>query len=125
MKHDHSMLTGGDLAVRTESRFVRYFHQIFAYGAQILRLARSRQDPHLRKESSMPDFPEIPTDDEVLAALGASDDGLTPTELMGALEPDHTRDNIIRAIQRVLDRGKVHLTDDAKLVASVVEPAFA
>lgn len=74
----------------------------------------------------MSDQPEIPTDEEVLAVIQASGDGLTPTSLMQALEAqDHSPENIIRAIQRVLDRGTVHLSDDAKLVAAEVEPAFA
>jgi hypothetical protein len=74
----------------------------------------------------MDDLPEIPTDDEVLAAINAANGGLTPSELMAVLETEHTRANIIRAIQRVLDRGKVCLSDDSKLVAANVdEPAFA
>jgi hypothetical protein len=69
---------------------------------------------------------EIPNDDEILDALRASEGGLTPTELMQALEAEHTRENIIRAIQRVLDRNKVFLSDGAKLVAAPVdEPALA
>jgi hypothetical protein len=74
----------------------------------------------------MPDQPEIPTDAEVLAALQANPEGLTPTALIQALQAqDHSAENIIRAIQRVLDRGTVHLSDDAKLVVAEVEPAYA
>jgi hypothetical protein len=73
----------------------------------------------------MPDLPEIPTDTEVLEALAASDNGLTPSELMAVLEVDHTRDNIIRAIQRVLDRGKVCLSDGARLVPTPIDELVA
>lgn len=65
--------------------------------------------------------PEIPTDDEVLDALRASDGGLTPSALMQALEIDHTPENIIRAIQRVLDRNKVRLSDGAKLIPTEID----
>ena len=69
---------------------------------------------------------EIPTDDEVLAALEGNPEGLTPSALLEALGNDHSSDDIIRALQRVLDRGKVHLSDDAKLLATNVgEMAFA
>ena len=75
----------------------------------------------------MSDHPEIPTDEQVLAALQGTDEGLTPTELIQALRDDgHTEENIIRAIQRVFDRNKVSLSEDAKLVPTPVgEPAFA
>ena len=69
----------------------------------------------------MPDLPEIPTDDEVLAALEGSEGGLTPSELIAVFHADHTRENIIRAIQRVLDRGKVQLSDGAKLVLAPIK----
>ena len=75
----------------------------------------------------MSDHTEIPTDDEVLDALRATADGLTPTALMQALEASgHTSDNIVSAIQRVLDRNKVCLSDGARLVPTQIdEPAFA
>lgn len=74
----------------------------------------------------MPDLPEIPDDEEVLAALKASENGLTARQLVAVLEADHTQDNIIRAIQRVLDRGKVCLSDGARLVPTpVYEPVAA
>jgi hypothetical protein len=75
----------------------------------------------------MADLPEIPTDDDVIAALQLSADGLTPSALIHALQADgHTEENIIRAIQRVFDRNKVCLSEGAKLVPTpVVEPAFA
>lgn len=93
------------------------------YAAQFLRRARSSQSTNVQKERSMD---EIPTDDEVLDALRASEDGLTPTALLQALAAEHTPENIIRAIQRVLDRNKVFLSDGAKLVpAPVDEPALA
>ena len=69
----------------------------------------------------MADLPEIPTDEEVLAALEASDGGLTPSQLIAALEADHSRDNIIRAIQRVMDRGKVRLSDGARMIPTPVD----
>lgn len=120
MKHDRSMLLRRQPAIQPESQFARYLHRILTYGAKLLRLARSPQDAKPRKENGMADLPEIPTDEDVLAALEMTPGGLTPTELMAVLEPDHTRDNIIRAIQRVLDRGKVHLSDGAKLVPATV-----
>lgn len=127
MKHDRSMLMGRELAVRTDSPFVRYLYSILMYWAKFLRLAWSSQTANSGKESRMADLNEIPTDDEVLDALRASADGLTPTALMDVLEAsDHTRENIIRAIQRVLDRNKVCLSDGAKLVPTEVnELAFA
>lgn len=75
----------------------------------------------------MSDQPEIPTDEEVLAALETTVDGLTPTALMDALRAEgHSDENIIRAIQRVFDRNKVSLSEGARLVpTSVNEPAFA
>ena len=74
----------------------------------------------------MPDL-EIPTDEEVLAALQTSAEGLAPTALIQALQAQgHTEENIIRAIQRVFDRNKVCLSEGAKLVPTpAVEPAFA
>lgn len=125
MKHDRRMLAHQGLNIRTESPFVRSFEALCTAFANLLRLARSPQGVEPVKGKCMAD-PEIPTDEEVLAALEATAGGLTPSELMAVLEVDHTRDNIIRAIQRVLDRGKVCLSDGAKLVpAHVDEPAFA
>jgi hypothetical protein len=121
MKHDHSMLSGYEPTARTESRFVRYLHPILMYAAQALRLARSSQSVDVRKERCMADLPEIPTDEEVLAALEASDGGLTPSQLMAVLEAEHSRDNIIRAIQRVMDRGKVRLSDGARMIPTPVD----
>lgn len=126
MKHDQNMLLGRELVVRTEPWFVRYAHQILRYGAQLLRPSQL-QEADQPERRNMPDLLEIPDDEEVLAALQESADGLTPTALIRALEArDHTPENVISAIQRVLDRGKVHLSDDAKLiVATLEEPAFA
>lgn len=119
-----SMQTGS--GGRTESPFVRYLHQILMYGAEFLRPAQPPRNASPGKENCMPDQPEIPTDAEVLAALQANPEGLTPTALIQALQAqDHSAENIIRAIQRVLDRGTVHLSDDAKLVVAEVEPAYA
>ncbi|MFL6725272.1 MAG: hypothetical protein ACJ8FS_02010 [Sphingomicrobium sp.] len=127
MKHDQGMLKKRELTVRTESPFVRSLHMILMYWAKILRLARSSQTAQLRKDTCMVDHDEIPTDDEVLDAIRSTAEGLTPTALMDALEASgHTQDNIIRAIQRVLDRNKVCLADGARLVPTrVKEPAFA
>lgn len=124
MKHDASMLIRSGPTVRTESRFVRYIHQILTYWPPFLRLARSSQNATSRKDNCMPEL-EIPTDEEVLAALGTSDAGLTPSQLLAVLEVDHTRENVIRAIQRVLDRGKVYLTDGARLVPAQIEELAA
>lgn len=58
-----------------------------------------------------------PTDNEVLSALDAVDGGLKPTQLLQALRAaDYEDEDIIRAIQRVFDRGLVELGDGAKLV---------
>jgi hypothetical protein len=60
---------------------------------------------------------EIPSDDEVLAVIRGSDEGITPSALVLALcETGHTEANTIRAIQRVFDRGLVCLGDGARLV---------
>lgn len=121
MKHDQSMRVPSEPSVRTESPFVRFIHPILTYWANFLRLARSSRDVDLRKDECMATSPEIPTDDEVLDALRASDGGLTPSALMQALEIDHTPENIIRAIQRVLDRNKVRLSDGAKLIPTEID----
>jgi hypothetical protein len=69
----------------------------------------------------MSDQFEIPTDEEVLAALATGSEGLSPSELIQALEAQgHTEENIIRAIQRVFDRNKVSLSEGAKLVPTAV-----
>jgi hypothetical protein len=127
MMHEGAFPKTPNRTTRTESPFVRYFERLWALFANSLRLARSSQNANPGKEHCMPEQQEIPTDEEVLAALATNPEGLTPTALMAALEAqEHTRENIIRAIQRVLDRGKVCLSDDAKLVpAKVDEPAFA
>ena len=58
-----------------------------------------------------------PSDAEVLAALDAAESGLRPTELLDALRAaDYAVDDIIKAIQRVFDRGLVELGNGAKLV---------
>ena len=58
-----------------------------------------------------------PKDPEVLAKLASVPGGLTPRELMDALVADgHSADNVVRAIQRVFDRGLLELGAGAKLV---------
>ncbi|MEA3001181.1 MAG: hypothetical protein QOK17_3014 [Sphingomonadales bacterium] len=60
---------------------------------------------------------EIPTDDEVLAAIGRNTEGQGPSEVLNILmRGGHTRANSQRAIQRVLDRGKVNYTTALRLV---------
>lgn len=67
---------------------------------------------------------EIPTDDQVLDVLRQTAKGLTPTELLEVLQREHhSRANIIRAIQRVFDRGLVDLSDGARLVEAKVRVA--
>src|SRR4051794_11588046 len=104
MKHGQGMLTDRRINHRTESLFVRCLYPILIYATQLLWRARASQSANVQKERYMD---EIPTDDEVLDALRASEDGLTPTALLQALGAEHTAENIIRAIQRVLDRNKV------------------
>ena len=79
MKHDQGMLIDRGVTHRTKSLFVRCLYSILMYAAQFLRRARSSQSTNVQKERSMG---EIPTDDEVLDALRASEDGLTPTALL-------------------------------------------
>jgi methanogenic corrinoid protein MtbC1 len=52
---------------------------------------------------------EVPSDEQVMEALASKPDGLTPDEIISYFESDHELSNIIEAIQRVLDRGKVVL----------------
>ena len=60
---------------------------------------------------------EIPTDDEVLAAIGEDTEGRSPSEVLNLLiDGGHTRANSQRAIQRVLDREKVQYSTALKLV---------
>lgn len=126
MKHDRHMLAHPGFNNRTESPFVRSLEALCTTLTRFLRPARSSLDANPRKEKCMAD-PEIPTDEEVLAVLQTSADGLTPSALIQALQVEgHTEENIIRAIQRVFDRNKACLSEGAKLVPTpVVEPAFA
>lgn len=67
----------------------------------------------------MVDYPmdEIPTDDEVLKAIGHESEGKGPSEVLSLLIGEgHTRANSQRAIQRVLDRGKVQYSKALKLM---------
>lgn len=60
---------------------------------------------------------EIPTDDEVLAAVGDEPEGKNPSEVLKILlDQEHSRANVQRAIQRVLDRGKVQYNASLRLV---------
>lgn len=64
---------------------------------------------------------EIPTDEEVLAAVGLEAEGKSPSEVLSILlAGNHTRANAQRAIQRVLDRGKIKYNTALRL-AVVVE----
>ena len=68
--------------------------------------------------------PEIPTDEEVLAIIQAVEGGVTPSVLLRELvEAGHTRENTIRAIQRVFDRGLVDLADGGRLVEAQTRAA--
>jgi hypothetical protein len=60
-----------------------------------------------------------PSDLEVLTVIRTSQEGISPSALLQALcDQGHSRDNTIKAIQRVFDRGLVDLVDGAKLVES-------
>lgn len=63
---------------------------------------------------------EIPTDGQILAVIAQGGDaGVTASVLIRALEDaGHDFDSVIQGIQRVLDRGKVALVDDGRLVVS-------
>lgn len=62
---------------------------------------------------------EIPTDAEVIAALQSCEGGLRPSDLVSRLEEaGHTKENVVRAMQRVLDRGKASLSDGGRFVAA-------
>jgi hypothetical protein len=62
---------------------------------------------------------EIPTDNEILAVLNSKEGGLTPTELVGTLEErGHAFSAIIKAVQRVFDRGTVRLVAGGRLVTT-------
>lgn len=60
---------------------------------------------------------EIPSDTEVMAALASKPEGLTPEEIIAYFQSDHELGDIIEAIQRVLDRGKVVLVQGGRLQA--------
>lgn len=57
-----------------------------------------------------------PQDEEILAVIAASDDGVIPSEIIDAFKADYDFPDIIEAIQRVFDRGLVELSSGARLV---------
>ena len=58
-----------------------------------------------------------PQDQEILDLIAEAEGGLTPTELIEALEAqDYTFDQVIEALQRVFDRGLVQITSGARLM---------
>lgn len=60
---------------------------------------------------------EIPSDQEIWDALDSKDEGLTPKELVSALQANgHEFSDIVKAIQRVFDRGTVKLVGGGRLV---------
>ena len=60
---------------------------------------------------------EIPTDQEIWDALDSKDGGLTPNELVDALvAKGHEFADIVKAVQRVFDRGTVLLVGGGRLV---------
>ena len=57
-----------------------------------------------------------PSDAEVLQVIQGAGGSIAPDELLDRLcELEYTRDNVIKAIQRVFDRGYVKLTESAEL----------
>jgi hypothetical protein len=58
---------------------------------------------------------EIPSDEQVMYALASESNGLTPDEIISYFDSDHELSDIIEAIQRVLDRGKVILGRGGRL----------
>ena len=63
------------------------------------------------------DVDEVPTDDEVMAIVGATEDGIDAASLVDQLVAGaHTRRNSQRAVQRALDRGKIDLGRGLRLV---------
>ena len=66
----------------------------------------------------MPHSDEIPTDADVIQELASADEGLRPSELVDRLEAaGHSYENVVRAVQRVLDRGKAVLGDGGRFIA--------
>ncbi|MEQ1549119.1 MAG: hypothetical protein ABL918_10820 [Chakrabartia sp.] len=60
---------------------------------------------------------EIPTDQEIWEALDSKDGGLKPSELVEILESKgHDFSDIVKAVQRVFDRGTVRLVGGGRLV---------
>lgn len=60
---------------------------------------------------------EIPSDDQVIGAIQDGGGSVKAPELMGALiRQGYTEDEVVRAIQRTLDRGKVSLGKGLELV---------
>lgn len=60
---------------------------------------------------------EIPTDQEIWEALESKNEGLTPSELVAALKnKGHELSAIVKAVQRVFDRGTVSLVGGGRLV---------
>ncbi len=58
---------------------------------------------------------EIPTDEEVIAVIAERGE-IDPQELIARLVgANHSQENVISAIQRVFDRGKVDLSSGLKL----------
>ena len=59
-----------------------------------------------------------PQDQEILDLLNASQNGLTPSEVIDTfIQQDHTFEEVIEALQRVIERGLVEIASGARLVA--------
>lgn len=59
-----------------------------------------------------------PQDQEILDLLNASPKGLTPSEIIDTfIRQDHTFEEVIEALQRVIERGLVEIASGARLVA--------
>lgn len=60
------------------------------------------------------DFP--PTDDEILAEIGAAGGIIDPRALIERLCAEHDFANVIEGIQRAIERGKITLDSEGMVV---------
>lgn len=64
-----------------------------------------------------------PTDAEVLAAIAAAGAEIEPAQLISALCESHEPENVIEALQRAIERGKIALSPEGMILARVMAEA--
>lgn len=124
MKHDRTMLTIRKPSPTTEFRFIRYIWPVLTNWFEDLWLARSPRNALREGSNGMPDQIEVPSDEQVIAALhelhGAANARALCARLM---EKGHGRLASQLAIQRTAERGKITMRDDWTFSAVELEAA--